>query len=129
MPQTKSVRGGYRPGAGRKPLPGDLRRKDARIENEFITLATVAGEGNFSNDLRRMLTYAKLVWRRRIQMYEPPTGQPLLVFDGGGWKVATVDDLGNWSRVDTDAQIESVDAWCYLPPTPADLPLMDLPLE
>ncbi len=129
--QKKSRRGGYRPGAGRKPMDGDLQRRDARIEAELIDLAVLAGQGEFSSGVRFLLRLAQRTHRHDASKVRPPVGASVLVLCQYGWHVAKLDDTGAFVlALDTVAPtvvLPGVTVWCNLPPTPEETPIIDLP--
>lgn len=129
--QKKSRRGGYRPGAGRKPMDGDLQRRDARIEAELIDLAVLAGQGEFSAGVRFLLRLAQRTHRHDASKLLPPVGVPVLVLCQYGWQVAKLDDTGAFvlalDVVVPAVVLPDVTVWCNLPPTPEETPIIDLP--
>ena len=131
MTEQKSRRGGYRPGAGRKRMPGDLQRRDACIEAELIDLAVYVGHGEFSAGLRELLRYAQRLYRRDVARELPPTNQPVLALCGLGWNVAEFGDDGTWrlsSQLASPVELPDVSIWCFLQPTPEEAPIIPLPI-
>lgn len=128
--QKKSRRGGYRPGAGRKPMDGDLQRRDARIEAELIDLAVLAGQGEFSAGVRFLLRLAQRVHRHDASKELPPVGTHVLVLCQYGWHVARLDEDGSFllalDLVMPAIALPGVTVWCNLPPTPEETPIIDL---
>lgn len=129
--EKKSKRGGYRPGAGRKAMPGDLQRRDARIEAELIDLAVLAGQGEFSSGVRFLLRLAQRVHRHDASKELPPVGTHVLVLCQYGWHVARLDEDGSFllalDLVMPAIALPGVTVWCNLPPTPEEAPIIDLP--
>lgn len=129
--QKKSRRGGYRPGAGRKPMAGDLQRRDARIEAELIDLAVLAGQGEFSAGVRFLLRLAQRVHRHDASKELPPIGDSVLVLCDYGWHTAKLTDAGAWilalDQVTPQVELPGVTVWCNLPPTPEEEPVMRAP--
>ena len=126
--QKKSRRGGYRPGAGRKPMDGDLQRRDARIEAELIDLAVLAGQGEFSAGVRFLLRLAQRVHRHDASKELPPVGTHVLVLCQYGWQVGKLDGAGAFvlalDVVVPAVVLPGVTVWCNLPPTPEEEPVM-----
>jgi hypothetical protein len=128
--EKKSKRGGYRPGAGRKAMPGDLQRRDARIEAELIDLAVLAGQGEFSAGVRFLLRLAQRVHRHDASKELPPVGTSVLALCDYGWHTAKLTDAGAWvlalELVAPQITLPGVTVWCNLPPTPEEVPIVGL---
>jgi len=122
-------RGGYRAGAGRKPLPGNPEQISMRIEADLIDLAVTVGQGQFSAGVRYLLRYAQHVYRQDAAVALPPVGEVVLVFCQQGWTVAKLDDAGRWWMAFNQSEpveLSGVTTWCNVPPTPEEQPIIRL---
>jgi hypothetical protein len=111
-------------------LPGDLQRRDARIEADLIDLAVLAGDGEFSAGVRFLLRLAQRVHRHDASIELPPVSVAVLVLCQQGWHVASLDDAGRWwlaLNPGEPVELHGVTVWCNLPPTPEELPIVQLP--
>lgn len=77
-----NARGGQRPGAGRKPLPGDTRTvRRALLSDAHVTVAKHAGAGNMSAGIRKALDGH----REPVALFTTPDWAELLrLFDAHG---------------------------------------------